>query len=398
MAITEPPTFDDYERIQAQRQQLETVLRAVPDTLLVMSDTGEILVASDILFSILTDLDQDKIVGMMIDDLARIDAVFAPLSALIETQTDTQSGNSLTVNSFTANIVNTTLGNWSFECRSDRVERDYLVNVSRWQHQSTDDGGAGDSGESGGYVVVMRDVTVLRKLGRFKDEMLRLVSHDLRTPLVLIIGYADLLMTDVPADMPELRLFVEGIASAAERMDSMLTEMLRLEKIKSSPLELHEEIELSEVIFQVMKDITPLAAQKQITLNLNIPRGMLPLVIGDRILVRQAMDNLVNNAVKYTPNGGEVTVEATVDQRAQRFNFVVKDNGIGIPEEDLPYLFESFFRANMASNKPIKGAGLGLSLVKNVIQQHGGSVWVESRVNVGSTFGFWLPLKPTDEE
>lgn len=395
MAITEPPTFDDYERIQAQRQQLETVLRAVPDTLLVMSETGEILVASDILFSILTDLDQDKIVGMTISDLAEIDAVFAPLSALIETQADTQAGNTLT-----ANIVNTTLGNWSFECRSDRVERDYLVNVSRWQHQNTDDGvadGGIDGGESGGYVVVMRDVTVLRKLGRFKDEMLRLVSHDLRTPLVLIIGYADLLMTDVPDDMPELRQFVEGISSAAERMDAMLTEMLRLEKIKSSPLELHEEIELSEVIFQVMKDITPLAAQKQITLNLNIPRGMLPLVIGDRILVRQAMDNLVNNAVKYTPDGGEVTVEATFDQRAQRFNFVVKDNGIGIPEEDLPYLFESFFRANMSSNKPIKGAGLGLSLVKNVIQQHGGSVWVESKVNVGSTFGFWLPLKPSDE-
>lgn len=395
MAITEPPTFDDYERIQAQRQQLETVLRAVPDTLLVMSDTGEILIASDILFSILTQLDQDKIVGMTIADLTEIDAVFAPLSALVEMQADPQPMGA--ENMLTANVVNTTLGNWSFECRSDRVERDYLVNVSRWQHQNTDDNGF-DSGVTGGYVVVMRDVTVLRKLGRFKDEMLRLVSHDLRTPLVLIIGYADLLMTDVPADQPELKQFVEGIASAAERMDLMLTEMLRLEKIKSSPLELHEELELNEVIFQVMKDITPLAGQKQITLNLNIPRGMMPPVIGDRILVRQAMDNLVNNAVKYTPNGGQVTVEAYIDHRTQRFNFVVKDNGIGIPEEDLPYLFESFFRANMASNKPIKGAGLGLSLVKNIIQQHGGSVWIESVVNKGSTFGFWLPLKPTDEE
>lgn len=375
-----------YDRIQAQRQQLEAVLRAVPDTLLVMNEEGQILVTSDALFSILTELDQDKIVGMSINDLTEIDAVFAPLSNLVETQAQSM---------MPTNVVNTTLGNWSFECTSERVERDYLVNVSRWQHQpmSVD---PTPHAAVGGYVVVMRDITVLRKLGRFKDEMLRLVSHDLRTPLVLIIGYADLLATDVPRDQPELRQFIDGITAAAERMDTMLTEMLRLEKIKTTPLELHEELDLQEIILQVMRDITPLAEQKQITLKLNTPRGMMPPVIGDRILVRQAMDNLANNAVKYTPNGGEVTLEANVDQRTQRFNFIVKDNGVGIPYDDLPYIFESFFRANMASNKPIKGAGLGLSLVKNVIQQHGGSVWVESELDKGSTFGFWLPLKPTD--
>jgi signal transduction histidine kinase len=102
------------------------------------------------------------------------------------------------------------------------------------------------------------------------------------------------------------------------------------------------------------------------------------------------MDNMLDNAVKYTPEGGAVEVRAYTEDT--RFHFVVQDTGVGIPIGDIPFVFESFYRGNQAGNKPIKGAGLGLSLVRNVIEQHGGRVWVESEEGKGSTFGFWIPI------
>jgi signal transduction histidine kinase len=367
-----------YNRAQAQRRQLEAVLRAVPDAMLVMDERGKILVASDTAFELLTGQTHETIQRQTVADLAAQDSAFVPLNLLIAREAETPS----------AENDAAAAPSWSFEVRSERLERDYQVNMSRWQQRDS----AAVYGMNGGYIVIMRDITMLRRLGRFKDEMLRLVSHDLRTPLVLIIGYADLLNLDTPEEFPHLRQYVSGIASAAQRMDTMLTDMLRVEKIKSSPLELHETLDLMDILALVIQDIRPLADQKRITLRLNMPDVPLPNITGDRILIRQAMDNLANNAVKYTPDGGEVTIDVSVNEAQRRFNYIVRDNGVGIPKQDLPYLFESFFRANMASNKPIKGAGLGLSLVKNAIQQHGGQVWVESELGVGSTFGFWLPL------
>ncbi|PJF21013.1 MAG: hypothetical protein CUN56_13240, partial [Phototrophicales bacterium] len=267
---------------------------------------------------------------------------------------------------------------------------DYQVTVSRWQNPNR---------SANGFVIVLHDVTKIRDLHRFKDEMLRIASHDLRSPLALIVGYADMIMLDLPKGDSPIPSYVESILRSARRMDNLLEDLLRIEQIRTSPLELHEQVAPQEMVDCAVQNCQPQADSKQIQFSLQADYSNdLIYVVADRVLIRQAMENLIGNAIKYTFPSGQVTVYVKVDD--ERFHFIVEDNGIGIPQDKLQYVFESFYRVPNA--KGIQGTGLGLSLVKNVIEQHQGQVWVTSEENTGSMFGFWLPIikkqKPADLE
>jgi signal transduction histidine kinase len=138
------------------------------------------------------------------------------------------------------------------------------------------------------------------------------------------------------------------------------------------------------------------AANKHIIYDSQLKLNDNRTILADPVLIRQAMENLIGNAIKYTHEGGKVTVYADIDDG--RFNFSVADSGIGISEEYLPYVFESFYRVPDTDFEAITGKGLGLSLVKNVIERHSGKVWVESRRGKGSTFGFWIPAREEDSQ
>jgi signal transduction histidine kinase len=166
--------------------------------------------------------------------------------------------------------------------------------------------------------------------------------------------------------------------------------MLRVEQIRNSPLELHEQIDPQKLIKVVMVNARPAADQKKIHFEANLRLSNTLRLVADPVLIRQAMENLVNNAIKYTSANGEIIIRA--NENDQRFNFIVEDNGIGIPAESIPFLFESFYRVRDEQVRAVEGSGLGLSLVRDVIERHGGQVWVESEYQKGSQFGFWLPL------
>jgi signal transduction histidine kinase len=188
-----------------------------------------------------------------------------------------------------------------------------------------------------------------------------------------------------------MQQYVGGILQASERMDTMLNNMMRVEKLRLNPSELHEPVNLETLVLTVLRDLRPLAAHKNIRLDMQLHADTTPMIHGDPMLLQQAMENFVSNALKYTPDGGQVVVNATSNE--DRFEYMVEDNGIGIRSDELPFVFQSYYRGNKSELHRETGMGLGLSLVKNVINQHGGDVWVESDAGKGSRFGFWLPLK-----
>jgi signal transduction histidine kinase len=145
---------------------------------------------------------------------------------------------------------------------------------------------------------------------------------------------------------------------------------------------------LDVIVHEIVETLSPVAANKGLTLQTDIPREM-PLVSGDPMLLRQAITNLVDNAIKYTPSGGQVQVKLSADNGA--FQVAVSDSGVGIAPADQAHLFEKFFRVKQRGSTQVKGSGLGLAIVKSIIERHGGRVWMESRLGKGSTFFVEVP-------
>lgn len=350
------------QHVQYEQGRLQAMISRLPEVVLVFDQTGQVIVASDASFDLCGVETLHEMRQKTLDQLAETDDLFLVIRDVLPDALD--DADQIT----------------SIEARSETNERDYLVNIAPWQ--TIEDGIC--------FIITIKDVTTLRTLSRFKNQMLRLLSHDLRTPLVLIIGYADLLKMDANAtDNTEHLEFTDGIIDAAERMDRLLDGMLRVDRIRSSPIELHEEVMLNDIVNEVIAEMAGLAKQQGIQLKIERNTAGIYHILGDGMLLKQAMNNIVSNAIKYTNSGGRVHIKTSTNN--QRYYFTVTDTGVGIPEEDLPKIFEDFFRAGNADDTST-GMGIGLSLVKGIAQQHGGDVTAKSKVGVGSTFTLWLPL------
>ena len=352
-----------FNQMLQQQQQLETILHTIPDYLLVLDEAGKILLVNDAAARLLgPNSPPPALTGQPLANYLHVDSMLASITSVL--QNPVQSGQT-----------------WSFETRSERQRRDFLATVSSWEHPA---------GDKAGYMVILRDITTMRDLNRFKDEMLKMASHDLRSPLALIVGYCSLISLDTPEDSP-IQEYLTAIQRATERMQGLLDDLLRVEQIRKSPLELHQKIDFCELVNAAIEHVRPAAEQKHQSLDTDLSMEEVPPVTINPVLIREAMENLIGNAVKYTPEGGRICVRSFAQDGAVHFN--VEDNGIGIPPEHLPRIFETFYRAKQAGSENVEGRGLGLSLVKTIIERHGGEVWVESQPGGGSRFGFWLPMK-----
>lgn len=234
---------------------------------------------------------------------------------------------------------------------------------------------------------IYRDITHRKEVDRLKDELVSTVSHELRTPLTSIRGFTELLLT---RDFPpaQQRNMVSVMHQEATRLTTLITDFLDLQRMAAGghpyvfgPVDLDPLLREATAVFSVEN------ARHPFQLAVQAP---LPLVQADPNRVRQVLRNLLSNAVKYTPGGGTVSVGA----RREGAEAVVwiTDRGIGIPAEALPKLFTKFFRVDNTATRQIGGTGLGLALVKEIIDAHQGRVWIESTVGKGSTFFFTLPL------
>jgi two-component system phosphate regulon sensor histidine kinase PhoR len=241
-----------------------------------------------------------------------------------------------------------------------------------------------------GILLVLHDVTELRRLERVRTEFVANVSHELRTPLTSIRGYLETLLDGALEEPVNARRFLEIAHTHAERLSRLVDDLLQLSDIetgklvfKRTPLSLHD------VAAEVVTFFEKQAAQKGLTLLNNVPHDMRLEADWDRLT--QIFVNLVDNAVKYTPGKGGITLGA--ERRAHGFVHVwVVDTGIGIPSMDLPRITERFYRVDKARSRELGGTGLGLAIVKHLVQAHGGELWLESELGKGTTVNFSLPL------
>jgi len=241
-----------------------------------------------------------------------------------------------------------------------------------------------------GRAVMLIDITHLKELDRIKADFVTTVSHDLRSPLTAVLGYVNLLdrvgpLTDQQTD------FIQQIRISVKQMNTLISDLLDLGKIEAGFDTQKEPLDTNRLIERVMSDIRPQAEAKHQELSHRIP-APLPSLFGNPLRLRQMLSNLVENAIKYTPETGRIQVEAYAEG-----DFVVlsiADTGIGIPPADLPYVFDKFFRSDNASLSH-EGTGLGLSIVKSIVENHGGRVWVNSQPGKGTTFTVMLPEHST---
>jgi two-component system NtrC family sensor kinase len=241
-----------------------------------------------------------------------------------------------------------------------------------------------------GRIAVMQDITYLKELDKMKSDFVATVSHDLRSPLAIISGYAALLEEVGELDETQQE-FVEGIKLSVARMITLINNLLDLGKIEAGVGMEMKPCQLVTVINKAVESLREQARAKEMVLQFDLPPE-LPLVQGNQVRLDQVVSNLVGNAIKFTPEGGMVTVSAREEK--SEIAVEVKDTGIGIAPEDQVHLFEKFYRVSSEETSDIKGTGLGLAIVKSIVEGHGGRVWVESEPSQGSTFGFTLPIAP----
>ncbi|GAB4573968.1 MAG: hypothetical protein Kow0077_18200 [Anaerolineae bacterium] len=231
----------------------------------------------------------------------------------------------------------------------------------------------------------------VRDLEQMKTNVLRLATHDLRSPINNILGYVHLLRRVLAQDTdPQVREFLDYIEQSTRRMQSITSDILSLERLEANGDLAYEEVDLYELVARAYRENEAAARQKGLHFTLFYGAdGPVP-VRAEPALLYEAVMNLINNAIKYTPDGGKV--EMQLHTNGTYAHFQVKDTGYGVPDEQQEHLFEPFFRARIREADDIDGTGLGLHLVKNIIARHKGEMVFESVYGEGSLFGFKMPL------
>jgi len=245
---------------------------------------------------------------------------------------------------------------------------------------------------SGGVVAVLHDITRLKELEAIRKDFVANVSHELRTPLTSIRGFAETLLDGALEDRNNNRRFVEIIKSHALRLSDLTMDLLTLATLESESFQLKPEgIDLPALVHEVLESFRPLGHTKRQELEAMIEPG-LPPIKADRDRIRQVLINLLDNAVKFTPEEGRISLEVRLNAEGTGVELHVKDRGIGIPSSDLPRIFERFYRVDKARSREQGGTGLGLAIVKHIVEAHRGHVSVRSTLGQGSDFCVTLPL------
>ena len=247
-------------------------------------------------------------------------------------------------------------------------------------------------------VLVFHDITELRRLEKIRKDFVANVSHELRTPLTSIKGYVEALIDGGKDDPGTTAQFLDIILRQSNRLNLILDDLLQLSQIESGQVLLRKDpVDLRSVLERTVAFIKPLADKKHHTVAATLP-AQVPLVVGDEERLVQVFINLFENAVKYTPDGGAITVELERSSNHRKpelgdaIEVRVSDSGIGIPEADRPRVFERFYRVDKARSRELGGTGLGLAIVKHIVEGHAGLVWVEGNHPRGSRFIVRLPV------
>jgi two-component system phosphate regulon sensor histidine kinase PhoR len=248
-----------------------------------------------------------------------------------------------------------------------------------------------DAGEITGALVLFHDITELKKMDQVRRDFVANVSHELRTPLSILCGYIETLLDSPEMSREELSRVLGVMERHSKRLDSLAEDLLTLAQLESANPNLQlGNVDLSSFFGEVIRDWKKKLANKQLNVVVDVPPD-LPTIRADRVRLQEALYNLLDNAVKYSREHGEIRLVAR--HRDEEIVLSVSDDGIGISKEDLPRVFERFYRADKARTaKTIRGTGLGLAIVKHIAQLHGGHVEAESEIEKGTTIRMVLPI------
>ena len=249
-----------------------------------------------------------------------------------------------------------------------------------------------NSAQMGGAVILFRDVTQLQQMEEMRREFVANVSHELRTPLSIFRGYLETLLDDPHQPPGELLRILEIMERHSDRLNALVEDVLSLARLESPGAELDlSEINLPEFLQEILRDWEKRVEAKQLKLQLDETPANLPKLEADENRLQEIIYNLLDNAVKYSQAGGVITLRAAVE--GDRMRISVSDQGIGISENDLPRIFERFYRADKGRSRELGGTGLGLSIVKHIAQLHGGAAEAESEPGKGTTISVLIPIR-----
>ncbi len=270
-----------------------------------------------------------------------------------------------------------------------RVQSEIVTGTLR-QHYFAITVAAVRAGETSGAVVVLHDITELRKLERVRRDFVANVSHEFRTPLTAIQGFAETLLAGAIDDSQNRTRFLEIILEHSRRLARLTEDLLMLSKMDAERLELEiRRLSVSQLIESCLETAQRRGAEKDLRISVNLPQN-LPDIAGDRRRLAEVLQNLLDNAIQYTLPGGQIIVSAK--SLEEEIILTVSDTGIGIPKADQPRIFERFYRVDVARSREAGGTGLGLAIAKHLVEVHGGRLWVDSEVGQGSQFHFSVPF------
>jgi two-component system phosphate regulon sensor histidine kinase PhoR len=351
------------EEVSRERDYLKTILRGMVEGVLVVDERGRILMVNDALRKILS------LSSEVVDK--------APLEAVRNAELEEAIREAIREGKNTAFEL-------TFPLSGGKTIEVNVVGISPSLEEIDK-----KAEKVKGAIAVFHDISRLKELEKIRQDFVANVSHELRTPLTTIKGYTETLLDGAlkEAVAPQ---FLQVIQKHADRLTKIVEDLLALSKIESKEFYLKvERLPLSELIDDVSDFVKEAAEKKKISISRSIIPSSLE-VTGDRSYLEQVFINLLDNAIKYTHEGGEISVLGFENEQKE-IQVLIRDNGMGIPKEDLSRIFERFYRVDKGRSQELGGTGLGLSIVKHIIQAHGGRVWAESKPGEGSAFYFTLP-------
>lgn len=360
-----------YREVVKEKEELEHVIQSVYAGLIMVHNTGRILQMNRSAREMLNVNPDTKLVGDYRDIIQQ-----DPVRSLL--------AEALSGGEVQAEIV---LPDYADDAIED-AERFYQVQTAPVRSEDQ---------RNVGVVAIFTDITSIRSVDRMKTAFVSTVSHELRTPLTAIKGFITTLLQDREGfyDKETVREFYTIIDQECDRLVRLINDLLNVSRIEAGrALELNPSlVELSEIVDQVVTSQKSYASKHEFRIDM---AADIPAIVGDRDKINQILTNLTSNAIKYSPNGGVISVSGrTVDEVVR---VTVADQGVGIPKEHLGKIFDRFHRIDNRNTRKVGGTGIGLYLVKHLVEAHGGRVWVESEVDKGSQFTFELPKCPPQFE
>lgn len=280
------------------------------------------------------------------------------------------------------------------DCSKECLTKEISLDDGRWFRVNAVSLKNGDEGPIG-YILVFHDVTEIKRLETIRSDFVANVSHELRTPVTAIRGFAETLLRNPPADPGDAERFLGIIHRHSERLGRLIDDLLTLSDLESGRIHLSKEnVKVEDLIGRVLEIFQEQATKKGVSLS-HAMESDLPPILGDPDRLQQLLINLIDNAIKYTPTGGQVKIAASLALFAENpdqpmVEIAVMDTGCGIPEKDIPRLTERFYRVDKTRSRELGGTGLGLAIVKHIVQAHGGFLKIGSQVQKGTTVRAFL--------